>query len=71
MFTEFPAKRWRLGTPECAIRNHHFYEKNGFVKVQEVWDSELDEEKGGAYSYIYEKTMQKAGEFARSAEDGI
>lgn len=56
MFVEFPAKRWRLGTPEWATRNHHFYEKNGFVKVQEVWDPELDEGKGGAYSYIYEKS---------------
>lgn len=58
MFTEFPAKRWRLGTPEWATRNHHFYEKNGFVKIREVWEPELDEERGGAYSYIYEKVMK-------------
>ncbi len=24
---------WSLETPDYAIRNHHFYEKNGFLKV--------------------------------------
>ena len=24
---------WRLGTPTWAIKNHHFYQKCGFVKV--------------------------------------
>ncbi len=24
---------WTLETPDYAIRNHHFYEKNGFLKV--------------------------------------
>ena len=57
IFSAFPGKRWELGTPEWATRNHHFYEKNGFVKIKEVLDSHLDEEKGGAYSYIYERIM--------------
>jgi GNAT superfamily N-acetyltransferase len=54
----FPGKRWVLGTPEWATRNHHFYEKNGFIKIREVWDPELDKEKGGAYSYIYERVTK-------------
>jgi len=28
-------KSWRLGTPTWATKNHHFYEKCGFVKVDE------------------------------------
>jgi GNAT superfamily N-acetyltransferase len=32
----FPyVKKWSLDTPEWAIRNHHFYEKLGYVKVGE------------------------------------
>lgn len=27
------ARRWRLGTPIWATRNHHFYEKVGYVKM--------------------------------------
>jgi GNAT superfamily N-acetyltransferase len=30
------AKKWRLETPSLSFGNHHFYEKNGFVKVREV-----------------------------------
>jgi hypothetical protein len=26
---------WRLGTPPWAIKNHHFYQKCGFVLVEE------------------------------------
>ena len=26
-------KTWRLGTPAWAIKNHHFYQKCGFVQV--------------------------------------
>jgi len=26
---------WRLGTPTWAIKNHHFYEKCGFEKVED------------------------------------
>ena len=28
-------KSWRLGTPSWAIKNHHFYEKCGFKRVDE------------------------------------
>ena len=31
----YPAKKWTLNTPGYAIRNHHFYEKFGYVKVGE------------------------------------
>jgi len=31
----FPAKKWTLNTPGYAIRNQHFYEKLGYVKVGE------------------------------------
>jgi len=37
MFEAFPeAVKWTLGTPSWAIRNRHFYEKMGFVKVRET-----------------------------------
>jgi len=31
----YPAKLWTLNTPSWAIRNQHFYEKLGYVKVGE------------------------------------
>ena len=37
MFGAFPdAVKWTVGTPSWAIRNQHFYEKVGFVKVRET-----------------------------------
>ena len=30
-----PAERWTLHTPIWAVRNQHFYEKFGYVKVGE------------------------------------
>jgi RimJ/RimL family protein N-acetyltransferase len=37
MFEALPAaKRWTLGTPSWAIRNQHFYEKMGFVRIGET-----------------------------------
>ena len=37
MFAAFPeAIQWTLGTPSWAIRNQHFYEKMGFVRVRET-----------------------------------
>lgn len=30
-----PARRWTLDTPSWAVRNQHFYEKLGYVKVSE------------------------------------
>ena len=45
-------QRWSLDTPEWATRNHHFYEKLGYVKVG-------DEVPRGANIrlYLYEKRM--------------
>jgi ribosomal protein S18 acetylase RimI-like enzyme len=37
LFDAFPeAVKWTLGTPKWALRNQHFYEKLGFVKVRET-----------------------------------
>jgi RimJ/RimL family protein N-acetyltransferase len=35
--------KWTLGTPSWAVRNQHFYEKMGFVKIRET---EVDPELG-------------------------
>lgn len=32
---EYAATRWTLDTPQYAVRNQHFYEKFGYVKVGE------------------------------------
>jgi ribosomal protein S18 acetylase RimI-like enzyme len=32
----YPATKWTLDTPGYAIRNQHFYEKCGYVKVAET-----------------------------------
>lgn len=32
----YPATKWTLDTPGFAVRNHHFYEKFGYVKVGET-----------------------------------
>ena len=29
----YPAKKWTLDTPDYATRNHHFYEKFGYVMI--------------------------------------
>jgi GNAT superfamily N-acetyltransferase len=31
----YPAQKWTLDTPDYATRNHHFYEKFGYVRVGE------------------------------------
>jgi ribosomal protein S18 acetylase RimI-like enzyme len=37
MFSHFPdARKWILGTHSWAIRNQHFYEKMGYVKIRET-----------------------------------
>ena len=42
MFALHPkVARWQLGTPEWAVRNHHFYERMGFV-LREVTDIDPD-----------------------------
>ncbi|MBN1138220.1 MAG: GNAT family N-acetyltransferase [Anaerolineae bacterium] len=45
-------KRWSLDTPGWAVRNHHFYEKLGYVKVGEEVPEEAD-----IRLYLYEKRM--------------
>jgi RimJ/RimL family protein N-acetyltransferase len=45
------AVKWTLGTPSWALRNQHFYEKIGFVKVRET---EIDPNLGWS-GFEYEK----------------
>lgn len=54
---EFPeAQRWILETSYLSYRNHHFYEKLGFVKIGE---SAPKPEKNGFYVFVYEKVYFK------------
>lgn len=36
----YPASRWTLDTPGYSTRNHHFYEKFGYVKVGEKFEDD-------------------------------
>jgi GNAT superfamily N-acetyltransferase len=36
----YPATRWTLDTPTWAIRNIHFYEKLGYIRVGETEDGD-------------------------------
>jgi GNAT superfamily N-acetyltransferase len=47
----YPASKWTLDTPAYAIRNQHFYEKFGYVKVGET------SEAGGLILFAYEKLV--------------
>lgn len=48
---EFPdAVKWSLETPYLSFRNHHFYEKMGFVKT-----GETEPDNNGFYLFLYEK----------------
>jgi len=49
-------KSWKLGTPSYATKNHHFYEKCGFTKVNEEPEEGYD-----WTSYIYRKVMEPGG----------
>jgi GNAT superfamily N-acetyltransferase len=51
----FPARKWTLETPSWATRNHHFYEKVGYVKVREV-------EEHGEVGFLYEKRLTGGAE---------
>ncbi len=56
IFTTFhDATSWTLGTPSWAIKNHHFYEKNGFQKIHEK-----PTENHEGTSFLYRKIMLKA-----------
>lgn len=48
----YPARRWTLDTPQYAVRNQHFYEKFGYVKVAE---HEADD---GTRLFAYEKVAK-------------
>jgi GNAT superfamily N-acetyltransferase len=45
----YPGMRWTLDTPVYALRNHHFYEKFGFVRVGKSFEPD------GFALYAYEK----------------
>jgi len=53
----YPAEIWRLETPEWSTRNHHFYERCGYRKVNEY----LDEDEG-IISFVFERTTISAAE---------
>jgi GNAT superfamily N-acetyltransferase len=46
----FAAKKWTLDTPIYAVRNHHFYEKMGYVKVGKKTEGET-----GLVLFSYER----------------
>jgi GNAT superfamily N-acetyltransferase len=48
------ARSWRLSTPDWAIKNHHFYKKCGFSKVD--GDRIIPSEEG---TTIYRKEMKR------------
>ncbi|GKX27625.1 hypothetical protein SH1V18_01050 [Vallitalea longa] len=50
----FPnAKKWTLDTPYKSFRNHHFYEKMGYVKIGE----EFPDKSSDFRLFLYEKIM--------------
>lgn len=55
LFARYPnAVKWTLETPYKSVRNHHFYEKLGFVKV-----GETEPEADGFYLFLYEKNIPR------------
>lgn len=44
------ARVWTLETPSVCVRNHHFYQKHGYVKVGE------SERVDGEFSWKYQRT---------------
>ncbi|RPI49244.1 MAG: N-acetyltransferase [Chloroflexi bacterium] len=46
-------KKWSLDTPAWSPRNHHFYEKLGYVRTGEEWTDEA-----GVRLWAYEKHVQ-------------
>ncbi|TCL62739.1 acetyltransferase (GNAT) family protein [Hydrogenispora ethanolica] len=52
----FPdARKWTLDTPYRNVRNHHFYEKLGYMKV-----GETEPDAGnGFYLFLYEKQFSR------------
>jgi len=37
----YPAQKWTLDTPLYALRNQHFYEKLGYIRVGEMHDGDV------------------------------
>lgn len=57
LFDEFKdAKKWSLETSYLNFRNHHFYEKLGFIKFGET---KPDVMKNGFHLFKYEKIVAK------------
>jgi L-amino acid N-acyltransferase YncA len=55
---EFPeVTKWTLETPYLSFRNHHFYEKFGFVKVGQT---DPEPERNGFYLFLYEKRISRS-----------
>ncbi|MDP6666188.1 MAG: GNAT family N-acetyltransferase [Dehalococcoidia bacterium] len=50
----FPARVWRLETPDWATRNHHFYEKFGYRKIVEHPVEDM-------ISFVYERVTGTEG----------
>ena len=51
-FEENISGSWQLETPDFSLRNHHFYQKNGFKKIGEkVYDKE-------SKSFVFEKIVK-------------
>lgn len=51
LFASLPqARRWTLETPYLSFRNHHFYEKLGFIKTGETMP-----ESDGFHLFLHEK----------------
>ena len=45
----YPGVRWTLDTPVYAVRNHHFYEKFGYIRGETTYEPD------GFALYAYEK----------------
>jgi len=55
LFSEFKdSKKWYLETPYLSFRNHHFYEKMGFIKFGET---KHDVKNNGFHLFKYEKII--------------
>jgi len=51
----FPAHTWRLDTPGWATRNHHFYEKHDYRKIDERPEPD---DPSGFNLYVYERVTE-------------
>jgi GNAT superfamily N-acetyltransferase len=59
------SKKWQLDTPQWSVRNHHFYEKCGYIRTGVQGEDGYKYEKDG---YKYEKdtdSFQDGSSFSR------